>query len=528
METSEFREKEISERFHTGVLLARLMTAASLSDDQITELMDPDMHLSDSEAPCINACCERILLAAKNKEKVFIGGDYDADGICSTAIMKKTLDRLGIVNGYYIPDRFREGYGLSEKTVRLAHEKGYSLIITVDNGIKAYEAVSCAKQLGMDVIITDHHRIDGLPEADLIVHPDYMEEQFAYLSGAGVALEISRKLIGPDESLTALAAAAAIGDVMPLWRETRKIVLNGLDSMKRGVPAPLCALLYTPGKADWTSVAFQIVPKLNSVGRMNDLSNVNTVVRYLLLNDRDEISRFASQLEHVNTVRKQLSASMTKEAEKMITGEPFEIIFKDTFHEGICGLAAGKLASSLHKPVLIMAEAEGMIKGSGRSIPGFDMFSFFSGFPELQAFGGHEQAVGLTIRKEDLESFTERILRRFSETVIEDVPDPQRLIPVRSDEITFENISSLEQIPLYPKEMNDILFELKDPVILSRYDTVKVTKLVVEAGDDTADVVIYASRGIRVPEEPKRICGRLSINRWRQSMRCQIDAESVE
>jgi single-stranded-DNA-specific exonuclease len=138
METSEFREKEISERFHTGVLLARLMTAASLSDDQITELMDPDMHLSDSEAPCITACCERILLAAKNKEKVFIGGDYDADGICSTAIMKKTLDRLGIVNGYYIPDRFREGYGLSEKTVRLAHEKGYSLIITVDNGIKAY------------------------------------------------------------------------------------------------------------------------------------------------------------------------------------------------------------------------------------------------------------------------------------------------------------------------------------------------------------------------------------------------------
>ena len=157
---------DIQTRFNTGHLLSKVLSQSGLDDERIAELLSGDSTLHTSRALCVQKTCERIMEAARNREKVFIGGDYDADGICATAIMKKTLDLLGITNGYYIPDRFREGYGLSAAIVRMAHEKGYSLIITVDNGVCAHEALTTAKQLGMDVIVTDHHKIEEKVEAD--------------------------------------------------------------------------------------------------------------------------------------------------------------------------------------------------------------------------------------------------------------------------------------------------------------------------------------------------------------------------
>ncbi len=514
-----------AQKYGTGLLLASLIEAAELQDEEIRELLDPDMHLTTSSAECVKACCERLLAAKEKGEKVFVGGDYDADGICSTAIMKYTLDALRIQNGYYIPDRFKEGYGLSEKTVRMVHEKGYSLIITVDNGVSANEALLAAKELGMDVIVTDHHRIEKEIEADIVVHPDYMEEAYAYLSGAGVALEISRALIGENAELTALAAVAAIADVMPLWRETRKIVMNGMAVMKRGLPRSLTQLLYRPDDVNWTSIAFQIVPKLNSVGRMNDLSNVNTVVKYLLLHDEAEISRYAQQLNHVNDVRKQLSSSMTKEAEKLVRGDALEVIYKEDFHEGICGLAAGRLANTLHKPVLVMAGAGELIKGSGRSVPGFDMFAFFSKFECLAAFGGHEQAVGISVRREDYETFAQECRTRAEEAGIIPEENETKAILIKEKDITFESVSDLEKAVLLPKEMSSILFAVKDPEVAKIFRSPKVVKLTLTSG---VECVIYASKGINVPEKPALIAGHLSINRWRNNITCQMEADYVE
>ena len=163
------------EKYNVGVLTGSILSAAEISEEKIDEILNCDTTITTSHASCIIRACERIMLAKKRHEKVFVGGDYDADGICSTAIMKRTLDRIGIENGYYIPDRFKEGYGLHASTVRLAYEKGYRLIITVDNGVKAHEALQCARDLGIDVIVTDHHQIDEEIEADIVVHPDYME-----------------------------------------------------------------------------------------------------------------------------------------------------------------------------------------------------------------------------------------------------------------------------------------------------------------------------------------------------------------
>ena len=519
--------EETSLRFRTGPLLSMLIAAGGIDEASVRELLEGNTELTVSSAECVQKCCGRIMEAKRNGEKIFVGGDYDADGICATAIMKKTLDRLGIANGYYIPDRFKEGYGLSPATVQAAFDKGYGIIMTVDNGVRAHEALRLARRLGMSVIVTDHHRIDEEIEADIVVHPDYMEEQYGTLSGAGVALQISRMLTGNDDRLTALAAVAAIADVMPLWKETRRIVLKGLQIMRTGRPRPLTALLYS-SEVSWTSVAFQIVPKLNSVGRMNDLSNVNTVVRYLLLEDDDQITRYCAQLNHVNDVRKQLSSSMTKDAEKLCTGRPFEIVYRADFHEGICGLAAGRLANTLHRPVLVMADAGELIKGSGRSVPGFDMFAFFSDFEELAAFGGHEQAVGISVRKEDFESFCAHVDEKMRGVQITEEGSSLRAVVVNDTDITFENISELERIMLLPKEMSSILFAVQDPEIVKRFESPKVTKLTFRVKQGTADAVIYASKGLQVPEQPHLIAGRFSINRWRNSVTCQIEADYVE
>lgn len=220
-------EKEIVEKWNVGKLSGKLIAASNMDDALIYDLLSSDDHLSVSKADCVLKACARLIEAKNNHEKVFVGGDYDADGICSTAIMKRTLDVFGIENGYYIPDRFKEGYGLNAKTVELAYQKGYSVILTVDNGVKAHDALQKAKQLGMFVIVTDHHEIEEEVEADIVVHPDYMESEFSYLSGAGVALEISRNLIGTGsefDELVALCSVALIGDVMPEWKETRKLI----------------------------------------------------------------------------------------------------------------------------------------------------------------------------------------------------------------------------------------------------------------------------------------------------------------
>jgi single-stranded-DNA-specific exonuclease len=293
-------------------LSAKMLEASGLTEKQIEELLDTNTVLSTSQAECIQKACARIMRAKQNHEKVFVGGDYDVDGVCSTAIMKATLDALDIENGFYIPDRIKEGYGLSPKTVALAAKKGYTLIITVDNGVKAKEALQKAHELHMETIVTDHHVIEEQVECDILVHPTLLEAPFHYLSGAGIALEISRNLIGNRDDLNTMAGVASVTDVMPLWQETRKLVINALDALKQGKPHSLAALLPKGYSVDPSSIGFYIGPKLNSVGRMSDLAKVNTLPKYLLSKDDAEISRYAAQLENVNDQRKTRASDRNK------------------------------------------------------------------------------------------------------------------------------------------------------------------------------------------------------------------------
>lgn len=527
----EVDEKEICEKWHVSPLCGKLIASSTIDEEEIRDLLSDDDHLSTSRASCVLQACERIQKAQRNHEKIFVGGDYDADGICSTAIMKKTLDEMGIPNGYYIPDRFKEGYGLSVKTVELAHQKGYDIIMTVDNGVKAHDALRRAKELGMYVIVTDHHEIDEEIEADIVVHPDYMESEYAYLSGAGVALEISRNLIGSGsryDELVAMCAVALIGDVMPLWRETRKLVKHGISVLKQGRPRSLRVLLYPNEAVDETAIAFHIVPKLNAVGRMNDISNVNTLVPYLLCQNESDITRYSAQLNAVNDRRKQLSEQESRQAEKHMDDSLLPIIYQEDFHEGICGLVAGRIANKYHKPVLVMAKSEDVIKGSGRSIPGFNMFEFFRDFEETCAFGGHEMAVGISVKEDRFDSFSQHVKAKLQTIELPAIDDHQKAISISSDDVTFENLTDLEKLSPYPKSMIEPYFALKDVCILSEKETEKTYRYTIASRSLPLEAIVYKRKAIRCVQNPSVLIGKLQINRFRGKISLQMVVEEMK
>lgn len=517
----------IEKKYHTGPLSSRLIAASNLDDSHILELISQDEQLMTSHSLCVQKACARILEAREKHEKIFIGGDYDADGVCSTAIMKKTLDLLHISNGYYIPDRFKEGYGLQAETVQKAFEKGYSVIMTVDNGVKAHEALRTAKSLGMTVIVTDHHVIEEDVEADILVHPDYMEEDFRYFSGAGVALEISRNLIGNNDHLNALAAVAAIGDSMPLWKETRKLVRKGISLLKQGKPECLAVLLRPGSTVDETSIAFQIVPKLNAVGRMNSIANVNTLPKYLLSVNSNEILHYSAQLNQVNETRKQLSGKESEKAEAMVTDDDMLILYDPDFHEGICGLVAGKIASKFHKPTLVMARSGDLMKGSGRSVPGFNLFEFFSSFEEPVAFGGHEMAVGLSVKAEDFDSFRTHAMTKMKNSSFAYEEQPEKAIVIRPEEITLDNIMDLQTLSPYPKEMISPVFVIQNPIVLSKKNTAKTIRYQISAGTSILDATVLKQKHLPDTDQPEWICGTLSINRFRGHLSLQMMVEDL-
>lgn len=525
-EYKEIEERDICERKQVSKLVGKLLAASSLTEEQIDVLLDPTIQMEISHASCIQQCVKRLLLAKERGEKVFIGGDYDADGICATAILKDTLDRLGIENGYYIPDRFKEGYGLSAKTVEMVVEKGYGLIITVDNGVKAFEAIARAKELGIDLIVTDHHQIDKEVPVDILVHPDYMEDCFSYYSGAGVAQQISTNVFGFVDEHIALAAIAAIGDVMQLWKQTRHLVKKGLQLLNEGCLPSIQAMIHHADTIDEITIGFQIVPKLNSVGRMNDISNVNTIVPFLLSKDSNDIAYYAMQLEQVNERRKQLSRTMSELALSKVTEESFLVLADEKFHEGVCGLVAGRVVEETGKPTLIFAKKDGLYKGSGRSIPGFDLFGFFSeGFPELVSFGGHEQAIGLSLKEEDFLQFESKINEKMKQMEFMRPEKTKVAIQIPVSDITIQNIQDLKLLSPYPKEMVEPLFCIQKPEIRDLYSSEKITKYTLQNG---VQAIAFAFRDLPVIPQPSLMIGSLSINAFRGNQIPQIDILAIE
>lgn len=384
----------------------------------------------------MEAAVSRILHGIKHKEKIMVYGDYDVDGITATAIVVSFLKNQGVPVGYYIPER-SQGYGLNIDTLRAIHQQGYSLIITVDCGISAIPEIVYGKELGLDFVITDHHEPGiEIPDCEAIINPkiDNNEACFSELAGVGVAFKLIQALaeqLGLDPAYPFdyldLVSLGTIADVVPLVGENRIIVKNGLSILSQSAKEGIKALLEVAGVGEGqltpNQVAFALAPRLNSAGR---LASPLMALELILTKSPQKARELAVKLNELNVTRQLLVQQVIQEALAMIEQQsqeepehPVIVLASPLWHPGVTGIVAAKLAEMFYKPAILLTIEGEQAKGSGRSIPGFDLFQGIQYCEELLLkSGGHSQAVGLTVAVDHLEAFREKI-NSYAENVLD-------------------------------------------------------------------------------------------------------------
>ncbi len=492
------------------------------------EVLTPSPLFPISKSPMMEAFVKRIYQALQKKEKVLIAGDYDCDGMMSTAIFVQGLQAFGLSTGFYIPNRLKEGYGLSAQTVQMAFDKGYSLIITCDNGVRAAEALSKAKELGIEVIVTDHHLMPEQVEANIIIHPNTLEEPFYSLCGAGVALECMRALHQDAERFYIWAALASIADCMEVFGQTRAIIQKGLALFNTQGEPHLDPFVRTKPISE-RDAAFQIAPKINSVGRLADRASANTFVKYLSLTDSKLISHYAQQVCELNQTRQQLTEQVYGKAQLfMKPTQPVLMANDPSFHEGIIGLAAGYLTSQSAKPAIVCTLGEQGYKCSMRAPQGFHCLEFLSDFSGYSALGGHAQAAGFSVPSENWEDFEAFLQKQGHEYTWH--PQFNTPLDIEVEDLTVENIHALDLLRPFGTGFELPLFRLKDVDIVNVYDLSQGAhrKFFLKGG---IQALHFNQSSLQAAIDPKTIqsfIGRPSINSFRGKEKVDFLIEEIQ
>src|SRR6266540_3994734 len=366
------------------------------------------------------AAVERIRAAVAAGERICVHGDYDVDGICATVLVVLVLRELGADVEWHLPSRFDEGYGVNGQTLERLAEEGCGLVLTVDCGITAVEEVRRARELGLDVIVTDHHRPgDELPDCPIVATrpSDY---PFQDLCGTGVVYKLGQALLGAESEVLRrhldLVALATIADVVPLVGENRSLAIAGLRTLARTQKLGLRALMKTagvdPAAVDAGKVGFRLAPRINAAGRLGD---PRAALELLLTVDTDEARRLADRLEELNRDRQAVEDKIVRAAIAEVEEWPEAkrrrsayVVWGEDWHEGVIGIVASRLVERYHRPVVLIAGTDGLWKGSGRSIPSFDLHGALGACSTfLERFGGHRAAAGLSIAPDRVEPFAE-------------------------------------------------------------------------------------------------------------------------
>lgn len=458
--------QNVQAKYNINSLLAKVIDSHHYDEKTLQSLLNPRLIYHDfSLFEEADITLDRIHEAIDNEEKICIYGDYDCDGILATTILVQAFLELGVHVGYHIPNRFEDGYGLNVKRVKQMAEKGYTLIITVDNGVKAFEAVECANELGVDVIITDHHQFDqDLPDACSFIHtklsPDY---PFKEISGGFVAYKLASALLGrQDKYLYCLAAITTISDMMPLLDENRSLVKKALTFMQEEKYPSLELLLGNQQKYNTTTLGFTIAPKINSFGRLPELCNPNILVKYFLKNaPRDLMMRVAQLATQINVKRQ----AMTNEQYACADPQqdiPFLYWASEDVHEGLIGLIAGKYTRQYEKPSFVMHydKQSGIYKGSARSVEGFSLHDFFNAHSEyLLTYGGHSLAGGFSLDQKHYQDFYQCIQNHLKDVHL--CAMTQTLL-IDEHDLRMENVASLSLLEPYGMSNEEPLFYLKN------------------------------------------------------------------
>jgi len=516
-------------KYNISEITARLLRNRDLiTDEEIDYYLNAD--ISDMHDPFllkdVNRACNLIIEAINNKKSIRIVGDYDIDGVCATAILVIALREAGANVSYRLPHRIRDGYGINDTIIDEAVSDDVDMIITCDNGIAAKNEISHAKELGIDVIVTDHHEIpyeesDGeikyiLPDALCIVNPHQADDTYPYknICGAMVAYKLIlalQKMINKSpyieksggsgivksilpattDMLFDFAAFATVGDIMPLLDENRIAVKYGLKSMKNTKNIGLSALIDATGvKRENLSayhIGFVLGPCVNAAGR---LDSADTSLELFLSQDVDEAEELARKIKETNDLRKAIMESKIEDAIKLVESgsdvhdyesDTVLLIYMTDCHESLAGLIASKVKDRFSKPVIVFTDAEQGLKGSGRSIEAYDIFANLSKFKELFIkFGGHPMACGLTIEKKNFEELR-RVVNENSPLSKEDLVEKYYIdIDMPINYVSSKLLDELEMLKPYGNGNDAPLFAQKNLYIVSRKKNAKGNQITLQ------------------------------------------------
>lgn len=406
-----------------GALLARVLAARGYTTpEKARALLADQAPLSDPFLiKDMDKAVARLRRALENDEPIVIFGDYDVDGVSATAILYEYLTNLGAQVRCRLPLRTEGGYGITKDVLKKLADKGFTLVVTVDNGVSAVEEAAYAKELGIDLLVTDHHLPpDPLPEAVAVVDPNRTDDTspFKNLCGAGVAFKLCAAMEGcaPEEMLDVCGDLAAIGtvaDVMPLVGENRTIVQSGLTYLQDTMRPGVAALLESAGLAGKAitaeNISYGLAPRLNAAGRMDSAA---IALKLLLCEEEDQATGIAARLNEVNTERQSVEQAILAAAVAELEADPRRandrviVAAGDNWHPGVLGIVAGRLCEKYGRPAIVISMTDGEGRGSGRAPSGFNLHGALTACAgELIRYGGHAAAAGLQIREEKLQAF---------------------------------------------------------------------------------------------------------------------------
>ncbi len=442
---------------HYPPLVNGFLSTLISSKEELQAIIDPPRIISQDD------CLDQFHQIIRSHQRLLICGDFDADGILSTTMLFRLFKSINKEVGYYIPNRLTEGYGTSLKTVMAAHQKGYDCIIMVDNGVVNGEAHHYCHEHDLTLVVIDHHQIPQPVLCDCLIHPDVMDDYYQSLCSCGLVYTFAQKFDLNDELNTIFAGIGTIGDMMPLRKQNRYITTQALQRLNTNRVPVIDKLLKKPVDYwDAQTIAFQIVPVFNALGRLADLGNVNTIVQYLSSHNPVVIEQFSSDLKQINQQRKNLSAAQGQMALRLANeDELFQIIHNPQFHPGIVGIIAGQLSNSLDKPTMILS-GEGLLKGSVRSNQ-LDVYQFLSQFKEdyFESFGGHASACALSIKQDKYPQFKLEVNKRIQSVQLSQPSmDVLEFDPIHLRKEAFEILKDFEPFGQGFKPM-DLMIEAR-------------------------------------------------------------------
>jgi single-stranded-DNA-specific exonuclease len=547
---------QLAESLKVSPALATLLVQRGILDfEQSRNFFRPDIdHLHDPFLMMdMDLAVARIQKALAAGEKILVYGDYDVDGTTSVALfygfLKKIYDKLD----YYIPDRYEEGYGVSWQSIDWAYENGFTLIVTLDCGIKSVDKVQAASEKGIDFIICDHHRPGNeLPQAVAVLDPKREDCLYPYkeLTGCGVGFKLLQAFsirAGIDSQVLFdfldLVVVSIASDIVPITGENRVLAYYGLKRLNASPRTGIKALIQISGMTgalDITNVVFGLGPRINAAGR---IKHAKEAVRLLLSEEEEEAFEFAQEINKHNTERRTFDSRITEQALAMIESDTWfssaksTVLYKEDWHKGVIGIVASRCIEKYHRPTIILTQSHGKAAGSARSIPGFDVYQAIEECADLlEQYGGHTFAAGLTLPLQNIDAFRSRFNEIVSSRIL-----PDQLVPMINidmllhlETITPKFYNILRQMgPFGPENMTPV-FESRYVTLRGRPSVMKDKHIKFDVRQNASEVFTAVGFGLAhfYPDiangRPFSICYTLEENNFRDKKTLQLSLKDIK